>query len=159
MRISDVVARYGGEEFVMVLPQTPLPMAAALCDREQHRGQLESIAEEYAQIRLWHAQKSDAKVLVSLQAARANALRTDWSNHRSIAPLFTGTRVLNDIPLDSLTPYFDWTPFFISWDLHGKYPKILQDEVVGEAALVSKGARRIRCPPFRCGRRRAEARF
>ncbi|WP_297798778.1 methionine synthase [Arenimonas sp. GDDSR-1] len=109
-------------------------MAAALCDREQHRGQLESIAEEYAQIRLRHAQKSDAKVLVSLQAARANALRTDWSNHRSIAPLFTGTRVLNDIPLDSLTPYFDWTPFFQSWELSGRYPEILDDAVVGKQA-------------------------
>jgi len=109
-------------------------VAAAVCTPEQNKALLQDIAEDYAQIRLRHSQKSDAKALVSLESARGNGLRIDWSAHTAIAPLFTGTRTLDDIPLEALTPYFDWTPFFQSWELSGKYPAILDDAVVGTQA-------------------------
>jgi 5-methyltetrahydrofolate--homocysteine methyltransferase len=109
-------------------------VAAAVCAPGQNQDYLKDIAEDYAQIRLRHAQKSDAKALVALSDARNNALKIDWNDHRQVSPLFTGTRVLDDIPLDTLTPYFDWTPFFQSWDLSGRYPAILDDAVVGNQA-------------------------
>jgi len=109
-------------------------VAAAVCSPEQNLAQLQDIADEYAQIRFRHSLKSDAKALVTLESARSNALRIDWNCHEVAAPLFTGTRILDDIPLDALTPYFDWTPFFQSWELSGRYPAILDDDVVGSQA-------------------------
>ena len=109
-------------------------IAAAVCTPEQNQALLQEVAEDYAQIRLRHSQKSDAKALVTLESARANALHIDWHAHRLIAPQFIGTHTLNDIPLDALTPYIDWTPFFQSWELSGKYPAILEDAVVGTQA-------------------------
>ena len=109
-------------------------MAAAVCAPAQHAALLAGIAEDYRQIRERHALKSDAKALVGLDAARANALRLDWSGYAPPAPAFTGTRVFDDIPLADLVPYIDWTPFFQSWELAGRYPAILDDAVVGAQA-------------------------
>lgn len=60
--------------------------------------------------------------------------RIDWQQYTPPRPQFTGKRIFADYPLAELVPYIDWTPFFMSWELAGKYPKILSDEVVGEAA-------------------------
>ncbi len=72
----------------------------------------------------------------SLEYLRAvdRGLDVDWQQYTPPAPEFLGTRVLEDYPLETLVEMIDWTPFFITWELAGKYPKILQDEVVGEAA-------------------------
>ena len=64
----------------------------------------------------------------------ANAPGIDWTGFSTVAPSFLGTRVLTDYPLDELARYIDWSPFFMTWELAGKYPKILQDPIVGEAA-------------------------
>ena len=64
----------------------------------------------------------------------ANKPAFDWNGYVAPKPGFTGAQVLDDIDLNVLAEYIDWTPFFISWDLAGKYPRILTDEVVGEAA-------------------------
>ncbi|MBP6533601.1 MAG: methionine synthase [Arenimonas sp.] len=109
-------------------------IAAAVCKPEQHAGLLQDIVADYTQIRLRHAQKSDSKALVSLEQARSNGLRIDWSHFESVAPKQPGVQVLNDIPLKDLLPTIDWTPFFQSWELSGRYPAILTDPVVGEQA-------------------------
>ncbi len=70
----------------------------------------------------------------SYAEAIANKPAFDWSGYVAPKPSFTGVKVLDDIDLRELAQYIDWTPFFISWDLAGKYPRILTDEVVGEAA-------------------------
>src|SRR5690606_15433349 len=66
--------------------------------------------------------------------AVTQGIQIDWQNYTPPKPSFTGTQVLDDYPLERLVEYIDWTPFFISWNLVGKYPRILEDEVVGEAA-------------------------
>jgi 5-methyltetrahydrofolate--homocysteine methyltransferase len=109
-------------------------IAAAVCKPEQHAALLQEIVADYAQIRLRHAQKSDSKALVSLEQARLNGLHIDWSRFETVAPIQTGVQVLNDIPLEELLPTIDWTPFFQSWELSGRYPAILTDPVVGEQA-------------------------
>ncbi len=109
-------------------------VAAAVCAPAQHAEFLSGIAEDYRRIRERHALKSDAKTLVGLDAARGNALRLDWNGYAPPAPIFTGTRVFDDIPLAELVPYIDWTPFFQSWELAGRYPAILDDAVVGQQA-------------------------
>jgi 5-methyltetrahydrofolate--homocysteine methyltransferase len=72
--------------------------------------------------------------LVSYAEALARRFATDWSNVRIDTPSFLGTKVLDDVPLSELIPYIDWSPFFQTWELKGKYPKIFSDPVVGEQA-------------------------
>jgi 5-methyltetrahydrofolate--homocysteine methyltransferase len=69
-----------------------------------------------------------------LAEARANRLAVDWTRHAVVRPRQPGVQVLRDYPLADLVPYIDWTPFFQTWELAGRYPGILQDPVVGEAA-------------------------
>lgn len=109
-------------------------VAAAVCKPEQHAELLNGIEADYQLIRLRHSQKSESKALVSLDKARENGLRIDWQQHKVTAPLQLGTQVFHNIALEQLIAYFDWTPFFQSWELSGRYPAILNDEIVGEQA-------------------------
>lgn len=92
------------------------------------------IKDEYDAVRLRNANRDHRKNIISFDKANANAYVADWKLHRPVAPQFLGTKVFDDYPLEELVPYIDWTPFFITWSLSGKYPAILQDKVVGEAA-------------------------
>ena len=72
---------------------------------------------------------------MSLSAARANALKLNWSgNYRPPVPRALGTRGVADVSIAELVDYIDWSPFFATWELTGKYPAILADATVGEAA-------------------------
>ena len=94
---------------------------------------VKSVRDDYDKVREQHANKKGVK-LVPLAVARANAAKIDWSNYTPPTPTFIGTRTLTHFPLEELVPYIDWSPFFQTWDLWGKYPQILDDAVVGEAA-------------------------
>jgi 5-methyltetrahydrofolate--homocysteine methyltransferase len=93
---------------------------------------LDRISEEYSSVRDSFAKKQKKDDRLSVSQARKNAHRL--SGNAPLPPVKPGLQVLRDVPLSQLVPYIDWTPFFASWDLHGRYPQILQDEVVGEAA-------------------------
>jgi 5-methyltetrahydrofolate--homocysteine methyltransferase len=89
---------------------------------------------DYTQVRERHlAQKSESRK-VTLAEARANKFKTDWSAYTPPVPHFLGTKVFREYNLGELAALIDWTPFFQSWELHGRYPRILEDEVVGEEA-------------------------
>lgn len=90
--------------------------------------------DEYERIRARRAGNTQKTRLLDYPAACERALPFDWSNYQPPKPSFLGTRVFEDYPLETLRDTIDWTPFFISWGLAGKYPKILDDEKVGEAA-------------------------
>src|SRR5262252_3122428 len=93
------------------------------------------VREEYAKIAAAHARGEEKKQRLSLADARANALKLNWSgNELPQMPTFLGTRVLEDYPIAELVGYIDWTPFFATWELTGKYPAILDDATVGQAA-------------------------
>jgi 5-methyltetrahydrofolate--homocysteine methyltransferase len=92
------------------------------------------IKADYHTIRERRKNRSGNKSLISLQQARDNALVLDWDRFEPVPPSFTGVKVLNDITLSTLRDYIDWTPFFQTWELHGRFPDILQDELVGESA-------------------------
>lgn len=77
--------------------------------------------------------RQEAK-LVPYEEALAKRFTVDWESYIPPKPEFTGTRVIEDLPLEELLPYVDWSPFFSSWQLIGKYPKIFDDETVGEEA-------------------------
>jgi 5-methyltetrahydrofolate--homocysteine methyltransferase len=101
----------------------------------EHRAALqEKTAEEYRIMRERRARGSKRKPPVPLAQARGNALATDWSAMIPEPPASTGIIELDDYPLEALVDYIDWTPFFQTWELAGRYPDILEDPVVGEAA-------------------------
>jgi 5-methyltetrahydrofolate--homocysteine methyltransferase len=91
------------------------------------------IQQKYARIRETRA-GGPAKARVDLARAREMAHKPDWSSYAPPKPSFTGVREIDDVDLATLARYIDWTPYFSSWDLVGRYPMILEDDVVGEAA-------------------------
>ncbi|MGH8125428.1 MAG: methionine synthase [Rhodanobacteraceae bacterium] len=95
---------------------------------------LAKVRSEYAEVRERHRNRGPAKRLVSLEAARANGAKFDWENYTPPTPDQPGITVIDDIPIPELLKVTDWTPFFQAWELHGRYPAILSDKVVGPQA-------------------------
>jgi len=110
-------------------------VVSALMARDARTRYVGEIRGEYARIAAAHARGEDNKQRLPLPAARANALKLDWSgSYAPPAPHFLGARAFADIPVAELIDYIDWTPFFATWELTGKYPAILNDPARGEAA-------------------------
>jgi 5-methyltetrahydrofolate--homocysteine methyltransferase len=104
---------------------------------------IDELKSDYAQVRALHAAKK-ATPLVTLAAARANKARVDWAGYTPPAPKFIGRRTFKNQDLSELAQFIDWAPFFQTWDLAGKYPEILRDEVVGaEAVRVFSDGKRL----------------
>ncbi|MFC5698338.1 methionine synthase [Pseudomonas sp. GCM10022186] len=109
-------------------------VATSLLSKELKAEFVEKTRTEYAEVRERTANRAARTERLAYSDALANKPQFDWSNYRAPKPSFTGVQLLEDIDLAVLARYIDWTPFFIAWDLAGKYPRILSDEVVGEAA-------------------------
>src|SRR5690242_11097580 len=110
-------------------------VVSALMARNTRPRYVADIRTEYARIAAAHARGEENKQRLPLAAARANALKLDWSGaYAPPVPQLLGTRKFADIPVAGLVDYIDWTPFFATWELTGKYPAILQDPKLGEAA-------------------------
>jgi 5-methyltetrahydrofolate--homocysteine methyltransferase len=92
------------------------------------------ITEEYRKLREDHKKKRTTQNYISLDKARENKLKTDWQNASIKTPCAAGVTVLNDFPLDTLRKYIDWTPFFMAWELKGKFPAIFENEHYGSEA-------------------------
>ena len=92
---------------------------------------LKGIKEEYERVRQARANRVSNKKYISLKKARENRLQLDWENYTPPQPKFLGTKVFDNYSIEELTEYIDWTPFFSTWQLRGKYPAIFEDKVVG----------------------------
>ncbi|WP_062227239.1 methionine synthase [Aureimonas frigidaquae] len=95
---------------------------------------MDTVRAEYRKVAEAHARAEADKRRLPLAAARANAHKVDWSSWQPVRPSFTGTRTFRDWDLADLVPYIDWTPFFQTWELKGRFPKILDDPAQGEVA-------------------------
>ncbi len=93
-----------------------------------------SIRADYAKVRQTHLANEARKQRISLAAARENKFKIDWSNFKPVKPTFMGPRTYANYDLAALVPYIDWTPFFQTWELSGRYPAILTDNKVGAEA-------------------------
>jgi 5-methyltetrahydrofolate--homocysteine methyltransferase len=110
-------------------------VVSALLSREVRQRTINDIRTEYARIAAAHARGEENKQRLSLADARANALKLNWSgDYAPPAPRLIGTQTLGDVPIAELFDYIDWAPFFATWELKGKFPAILDDATVGEAA-------------------------
>ncbi len=90
--------------------------------------------DEYTRLREYHKQARAATKYIPLDLARRNKLSTEWKEYAVPQPNITGTKVFREYPLEEIAQYIDWTPFFISWEMKGSYPKILNDPERGEEA-------------------------
>ncbi len=95
---------------------------------------VKEISAEYDTLRERHAGKQQRIKWLTLEEARDNRATLDWANYTPIKPKQLGVHVFEDYPLAELADCIDWTPFFVAWELAGKYPRILEDEIVGEEA-------------------------
>ena len=110
-------------------------VAQTLMSVDARAGYVAELRGEYARIAAAHARAQEDKARLPLATARANALKLDWSGaYQPPEPKFIGTEVLNDYPVKELIDYIDWTPFFSTWELSGKFPAILDDVKFGQAA-------------------------
>lgn len=105
-----------------------------LLQKETSDGYKKSIKEDYDVFRDKFLKRSVKKEYKSIEKARTNKFQIDWSSSEIIKPNELGIQIIEDMDLEKLVPFIDWTPFFRSWELHGKYPDILTDKVVGEQA-------------------------
>ncbi len=105
-----------------------------LLQKEHQSTYIHNLKNEYQDFRQKFLKRTQHKEYLSLQQARDNKLKLDWDQFTPVIPQRLGVQVIDDLPLEELLAFLDWTPFFRSWDLHGKYPDILQDKVVGQQA-------------------------
>jgi len=110
-------------------------VASNLLQAETKEGYVKAIREEYDKLREGYLSRSRDKNFLSIEEARKNKLQLDWENYQPVPPNFIGMKTI-EIELIELIDFIDWTPFFSSWELYGKYPAILSDEVVGEQATA-----------------------
>lgn len=105
---------------------------------------VKSIKDDYVMVREGFYNRSDRKEYLSLADARENKFKIDWNTATIAVPNFTGIKVIEALDLHKLVEFIDWGPFFRTWELHGKFPEILTDEVVGESAThLFKDAKKL----------------
>ncbi len=109
-------------------------VASKLISDDSRDGFVAEIQKDYDAVRLRTANRTSRGTLFAYEDAVKQKPQLNWRDFNPDIPKQLGVNVLDDYPLETLVPYIDWTPFFITWDLVGKYPKIFNDEVVGEAA-------------------------
>ncbi|MBT8134468.1 MAG: methionine synthase, partial [Gammaproteobacteria bacterium] len=109
-------------------------VAGELLSDERKKVYVQNLKDEYELMRQQRDKRSASRKTFSLQQARDNAYRGDWSSYIPPKPTFTGIKTFDDYSLEELSHYIDWTPFFHAWELAGKYPKILDDDIIGEEA-------------------------
>ena len=101
---------------------------------EKKNAFIQNVKEEYERLRETYSKRQQTKETISLAEARKNKYQIDWEAHPPQKPNFIGTKTFSEYDLKEISEYIDWTPFFRTWELAGKYPQILEDEIVGNEA-------------------------
>lgn len=109
-------------------------VAGSLLNKEQKEVFLKSTGEEYVKLKEGFDNKKSIKQYLPYNESLQNKVKIDWNTFSPVSPEFTGTQVFADVDLNEIRPYIDWKPFFIAWEMHGNFPEILTDTVVGKEA-------------------------
>jgi len=129
-----IAPRYSGPTVHVRDASRAVGVVTQLTSATQREGYVAQLSADHATVRAQHERDVRGERLVTLEAARANALRTDWSARRPVEPRLHGTRTLARWPLAELRRFVDWTPFMHAWDLRRAYPQVLSDARYGEQA-------------------------
>lgn len=125
---------YAGAVVHVLDASRSVPVASELISPTSRDAFKAKVKQEYVELRKDHESKQQLKNYISLAEARKNRVAIDWSKTSTFQPAFIGKKVLVNYPLEEISKYIDWTPFFQTWMLFGKYPAIFQDEKVGVEA-------------------------
>ncbi|MEO6813344.1 MAG: methionine synthase [Ginsengibacter sp.] len=109
-------------------------VAGSLLNKETKADFLSGIKTEYEKLKKDFGNKRSAKAMLSFADAQKNKSVVDWDHFTPAKPSFTGVKVFDNYDLNEIYEYLDWQPFFIAWEMHGKFPQILSDPKIGEAA-------------------------
>jgi 5-methyltetrahydrofolate--homocysteine methyltransferase len=135
---------YSGPVIHVLDASRSVPVASELINPETRENFKQKIKKEYDLMRVDHASRQQAKSYITLQEARNNRTKIDWASTQFTKPQFLGRREFVSYPLDEIRKYIDWTPFFQTWMLAGRYPGIFNDPVVGvEAKKLFDDANRM----------------
>ena len=119
-------------------------VAGSLLSKEQKPDFLNGIKKEYDQLKEDFSNKKTIKNYLPFEEAQQNPATVEWNNFTPVKPSFTGTKILEKYSLAEIAEFIDWQPFFIAWEMHGKFPALLSDEVIGSAAtLLYKDAQKL----------------
>ena len=119
-------------------------VAGSLLSNEQKTDFLSNLKIEYDKLRFDFANKKVIKQYLPFTNAQKNGAAINWRNFTPIAPTFTGTKILENYPLKEIAEYIDWQPFFIAWEMHGKFPALLTDTIIGvEATKLYNDAKNL----------------
>jgi len=128
-----IAPHYSGPVVHVLDASKAVTVVRDLMDDKRREVFLAKNLKDQEELREKHSQ-SGVKQLKSIADARANATQIDWSNYEAPRPDFTGIKTLNAFPLEDLVPFIDWSPFFHTWEMRGRYPAILEDSIVGAKA-------------------------
>jgi 5-methyltetrahydrofolate--homocysteine methyltransferase len=129
-----IAPHYAAGTIHVVDASKSVPVVSSLLSAERREEFLSFVREEYQEIREEFENNTARANYLSLEAARANAFKIDWSAYKPTTPRAMGITALNDFPLDELARRIDWSPFFQAWELKGKFPDILNSPTVGKEA-------------------------
>ena len=129
-----IAPNYQGPVVHVVDASRAVGVASRLASPTLRSDFVKEIEQDYGRMRESHANKKGGRERLPLAEVRANAFKFDWANYSPPRPTFEGLRDFQGYDLEELISCIDWTPFFSTWELHGRYPTILEDEKVGEAA-------------------------
>ena len=101
---------------------------------QQKDGFLSTTKEAYEKLKIEFENKKKTKEHISYEQAVTNKYKINWNKAELVSPGFTGRKIIEDISIEMIEPFIDWTPFFIAWEMHGKFPAILQDSIIGKEA-------------------------
>ncbi len=125
---------YNGPVVHVLDASRSVPVASEFINSDTAQGFRARVKREYEGLRKDHENRQQIKNYISLTEARKNKVRIDWDSFKATQPSFIGKKVFLNYPLEEIKKYIDWTPFFQTWMLFGRYPDIFKDEKVGEEA-------------------------
>lgn len=129
-----IAPEYGNGVVHVLDASRSVTVTGSLLSKEQKPDFLKGISKEYIRLKEDFGNKKSTKSFLSFAEAQKNKFPIDWKDYIPVAPGFTGTKVFVDYDLHEIQKYIDWQPFFIAWEMHGKFPQILSDSVIGAEA-------------------------
>ena len=129
-----VAPHYSGPVVHVLDASRSVPVAGKLIGQSTRELFEAEIRAEYTELAIQHAARQADKVILPWGEANANKLKLDWETYTPVPPTQLGITVFDDVDLNEIRGFIDWTPFFSTWELRGKYPNIFEDEYVGEEA-------------------------
>jgi 5-methyltetrahydrofolate--homocysteine methyltransferase len=129
-----IAPAYSGAVVHVLDASRSVPVVSSLISQTLGDEFKEKIKGDYERIREEHKRRQDEKNFISISQARKNKFNIDWDKTSIVRPEKLGVTALNDFPLEELRKYIDWTPFFSTWELKGRYPEIFEKPEVGEEA-------------------------